>query len=413
MSTKKVPLSSLADYINGYAFKPDDFTDTGLPVIRIEQLKNRGAVCDLYNGAIPTKNYIRNGDLIFSWSASLFLQIWDRGPALLNQHLFRVIPRTGVDSTFLKYRIEASLPDLVNAAHGSTMQHITRKELDKCIVSIPIREIEQRKVAEIIATVDRATEQAESLIAKYQRVKTGLMQDLLTRGIDEHGNLRSEATHKFKDSPLGRIPVEWKSVPLSQIAIRITSGSRGWAAFYSDEGALFIRIGNLTRRHVHLRWDDVQYVKPPESSEGQRTSLEHGDLLISITADLGIIGVVPEGIGEAYINQHIALVKLDRERVNPWFVGNLLAGENAQNWISQLNESGAKAGLNLPTVASLPILLPPIQEQNLIVETFQKTERRLVSEQKQLEKLKVLKTGLMQDLLTGRIPVEPLLETGV
>ena len=69
---------------------------------------------------------------------------------------------------------------------------------------------EQSKIAEILSTVDQAIDQTEALIAKQQRIKTGLMQDLLTRGIDENGNLRSEETHEFKDSPLGRIPVEWE-----------------------------------------------------------------------------------------------------------------------------------------------------------------------------------------------------------
>ena len=83
---------------------------------------------------------------------------------------------------------------------------------------VPTSKPEQTKIAEILSTVDRAIEQTEALIAKQQRIKTGLMQDLLTRGIDEHGNLRSEQTHKFKDSPLGRIPVEWDAKELGTVA---------------------------------------------------------------------------------------------------------------------------------------------------------------------------------------------------
>lgn len=84
----------------------------------------------------------------------------------------------------------------------------------------------------------------------------------------------------------------------------VTSGSRGWARYYSDEGALFLRIGNLTRDHINMRFDDIVLVNPPKSSEGKRTSVKTGDLLISITADLGIIAVIPTGFGEAYVNQH-------------------------------------------------------------------------------------------------------------
>ncbi len=202
-------LTDLATFINGYAFKPDDWGKDGLPIIRIEQLKNPKAVTDYYAGKLPDKNIIDNGDLIFSWSASLFLNIWQHGKAALNQHLFKVVNHEGVDRHFLKSLIEFQLPELTNSSHGSTMQHITRKELDRFTVQLPVSEKEQIQIATILSTIDKAIEQIEIIIAKQQRIKTGLMQDLLTRGIDEHGNIRSEATHQFKNSPLGRIPVGW------------------------------------------------------------------------------------------------------------------------------------------------------------------------------------------------------------
>lgn len=406
----RTPLISLADYINGYAFKPEDFSESGLPVVRIEQLKNRKAQFDLFNGIVPARNLIANGDLIFSWSASLFLQIWDRGDAILNQHLFKVVPKPNVDKTFLKYCIEYSLPELTKSAHGSTMQHITRRELAKFEVDVPKSKTEQQQIADVLARFDYAIEQTHALIAKHERVKTGLMQDLLTRGLDEDGQLRDPATHPFKDSPLGRIPAEWDFMALGCISRQITSGSRGWARYYTNDGAKFIRIGNLTRRHVNLRWNDVQHVSPPRTGEGKRTALELGDLLISITADLGIVGVVPEGIGEAYVNQHIALVKLDKDSVEPGFLGNFLASHAVQTFIANLNDAGAKAGLNLPTVASIPIVLPKREEQTAIASVFRGTDELIVSERQHLAKLHKLKTGLMQDLLTGKVSVAPLLE---
>ena len=90
------------------------------------------------------------------------------------------------------------------------MQHITRKELDRFRAVFPCNRTEQAKIAEILSTLDQAIEQTETLIAKQQRIKTGLMQDLLTRGIDEHGNLVLRKTHEFKDSQLGRVPRCWR-----------------------------------------------------------------------------------------------------------------------------------------------------------------------------------------------------------
>ena len=126
---------------------------------------------------------------------------------------------------------------------------------------------------------------------------------------------------------------------------------------------------------------------------------------------MGIIGVVPEGLGEAYINQHIALVKLDKNQVNPWWVGNYLAGHTSQQLIATLNEAGAKAGLNLPTVASVPVPIPSTREQTEIARILHQVDDVLEEEKAQLAKARRLKTGLMQDLLTGKVSVAPLLDS--
>jgi len=136
-SWKYKRLVDLADYINGFAFKPDDWGKEGLPIIRIEQLKNPDSISDYYSGILDKKNIIHDGDLIFSWSASLFLRIWQHGDAALNQHLFKVVEKDGVDRVFLKQFIEYYLPEITKGSHGSTMQHITRKELNRFGAQFP------------------------------------------------------------------------------------------------------------------------------------------------------------------------------------------------------------------------------------------------------------------------------------
>ncbi|HET9049622.1 MAG TPA: restriction endonuclease subunit S [Chiayiivirga sp.] len=269
---------------------------------------------------------------------------------------------------------------------------------------------EQSKIAEVLSTVDSAIAQTEALIAKQQRIKTGLMQDLLTRGIDEHGQLRSEATHAFKDSPLGRIPVEWKVKTLDSVAEFVTSGARGWAKYYSEQGPIFLRIGNLTRKHINLRMDDIVHVQPPTSAEGTRTQVQQDDLLISVTADLGIIGVIPVNFGAGYVNQHIALARLNSANVSPRFVGWFLGGHQGRQQFDKLNESGAKAGLNLPTVRSLLFPSPELAEQAQIAAMLDSSTEALTRRMDTLRKLRHLKTALMQDLLTGKVRVTPLLE---
>ena len=292
---------------------------------------------------------------------------------------------------------------------STTLQAINKDNLRNISLSIPKNYLEQTQIAAVLSLIDRAIEQTEAIIAKQQRIKTGLMQDLLTKGIDEDGNVRSEATHKFKDSLLGRIPIEWNLCELDKIASYITSGSRWWAKFYSNEGAVFIRIGNLTREHINFRFDDIQYVQPLDSAERKRTAVQEGDLLISVTADLGIIGVIPRGFTEAYMNQHIALVRLRPNNVSPRFVGHYLASNGGQKQFEHFNESGAKSGLNLPTVGRICIALPNFTEQENISFLLDLEDQRISKVYSDLAKLKRMKNGLMQDLLTGSVRVAALL----
>ena len=330
-------------------------------------------------------------------------------PLFTNEAIAGLSP-TGLTRDFLFHGLQGwdLLQGVDQAIKGVTLNKHKLKEI---LFEYPESEREQTKIAEILSTVDRVIEQTESLIAKQQRIKTGLMQDLLTRGIDKHGNLRSEQTHKFKDSPLGRIPVEWDIASVGSVAESVTSGSRGWAKYYSEEGALFIRIGNLTREHIDLRLDDLVFVQPPNSAEGLRTAVQAGDLLISVTADLGIIGVIPKSFVEGYVNQHIALVRLLPTDVSPRFVGWFLASREGRAQFDRLNESGAKAGLNLPTVRSLLFPRPDdVDEQHRIAAAIDACVRTADQHACSLEKLRAIKRGLMQDLLTGNRRVTALLE---
>jgi type I restriction enzyme S subunit len=313
-----------------------------------------------------------------------------------------------LDTEYLFYNLEFRYEELRARSAGDGRAGLSKQLIEQIPVPLPPL-CEQDKIAEVLSTVDQAIERTEALIAKQKRIKTGLMQDLLTRGIDEHGNLRSESTHEFKDSPLGRIPVEWQENSLESVSEFVTSGSRGWAQYYSTEGALFLRIGNLTRSHINLRFDDSVMVSPPPSSEGKRTSVRTGDLLVSITADLGIIGVVPPDFGEAYVNQHIALVRLLPDVVCPRFIGWFLSGRGGQLQFEALNESGAKAGLNLPTIRRLKVPLPELKEQMQIAKVLDKATKRADEYYQRGVKLRSLKTALMQDLLTGKKRVTPLL----
>lgn len=331
------------------------------------------------------------------------------GPAWVNNHAHIIRAKAGVNQSFIFWSIVNK--DIRKYIAGGTRTKLTQGELRRIEINLPMEE-EQKGIAEVLDTLDTAIHETEAIIAKLKAVKQGLLHDLLTRGIAANGELRppqAEAPHLYRQSPLGWIPKEWEVVTLESLSKTVTSGSRDWARFYADSGALFVRIGNLTREHINFRYESTIYVRPPRNADGQRTRLESGDILISITADLGIVGVVPDGLGEAYINQHIALVRPDIDLVNSRFIGHYLAGPIAQTYISKLNDAGAKAGLNLPTIRGLVTAKPLRTEQDLIATRLDEIDNRIQNAIAESTKLRELKAGLMDDLLTGRVRVTPLL----
>ena len=165
------------------------------------------------------------------------------------------------------------------------------------------------------------------------------------------------------------IPESWKWVRLGILCELVTSGSRDWAKFYSDTGDMFLRMGNLSRNSFKLRLDKIQHVKIPRTTEGQRTSLQAGDLLFSITGEVGTLGLIPEGFGKAYINQHTAMIRFlmsERNRYVPY----LMLTDYAQKYYNG-NQHGIKNSFRLDSIAFMPIPLPPLAEQKRIVATLE------------------------------------------
>ena len=271
---------------------------------------------------------------------------------------------------------------------------------------------EQKSIGEILRLLDRGIAKSEAVIAKLRQVRAGLLHDLLTRGLNEDGQLRDPVSHpeQFKDSPLGKIPKEWDVSPLGKLSQFVTSGSRGWANYYSKSGALFLRIGNLTREHINLRLDDIVRVSPPIGTEGARTKVESGDVLISITADLGIIGVIPDSFEEAYVNQHIALVR-PNSSVCPRWVGRYLSFGPSANYFRMLNDTGAKAGMSLPSISSLLLTVPTREEQFRACAALDAADTMIDHQKLELQKFQQLKSGLMTDLLTGHVRITKIADS--
>lgn len=175
---------------------------------------------------------------------------------------------------------------------------------------------------------------------------------------------------------------------LGDLSVLITSGSRGWAPHYAEDGAAFLRMANVRRESIRLRLDQIQHVRLPASlGEATRAKIRAGDILISITAELGKIGYVYEqDLGEAYVNQHLCLLRIDAQKAWPEFVALLLASKPCWRRFQELNDSGAKAGLNLPAIRSFEVDLPDLETQRRVAAMLrtwdlgiEKTERLLTT----------------------------------
>lgn len=196
---------------------------------------------------------------------------------------------------------------------------------------------------------------------------------------------------------------QWDKTTINDQAQTVTSGSRDWAQYYSESGDKFIRMTNLVRDGIYLDLSDLKFVQlPKDSNEGKRTSLKFGDILISITAELGKLGWIPEGLGTAYINQHTALVRM-KDSVDSKFVAYSLSTEKYNNKLNSLNDSGAKAGLNLGTIRNFELIVPPKEEQTKIASFLSAMDEKISQLTQKHELLNQYKQGMMQKLFSQEI----------
>jgi type I restriction enzyme, S subunit len=399
-------LSQLGEYHNGLAFKPSDWREEGTKIIRIEELNNPTGQYDYFDGQFPEINRIENGDLVFSWSATLKVVVWKHGEGVLNQHLFKVIPNDDVDKTFLYYLLDYNMESLRGGSHGSTMKHIKRGELQTYVVNLPT-EPEQREIARILTTLDNLIEKTEALIAKYQAIKQGMMHDLFTRGVDEHGHLRStyaEAPELYKESELGWIPKGWDCLALGLV---VPKAEYGISVSLDDaEGIPVLRMNNLSHGRVN-----VTDIKRSCHSEARRLLLHENDVLFNRTNSIEHVGrtsVWRNELPQASFASYLVRLVPDISRLLPDYLVYWMNRPETQLAIRQFATPGVhQVNINPTNLRKSLICLPVLlKEQTRIVRVIAQQENRLGVERLYLNNLVQQKSGLMQDLLTGKVRVK-------
>jgi type I restriction enzyme, S subunit len=322
--------------------------------------------------------------------------------------------REATDSRFVLYAIlsDSTSRQIETLVSGSNYPAINSGGVPRLKILTPPK-FEQAKIAEILSNIDRAIEQTEALIAKQQRIKTGLTHDLLTRGIDEHGNRRSEQTHAFKDSPLGRIPVEWEVKRFGSLLEKI---NHGWSPDCESHSADVGEWGVLKTTAVVWQGYQEHENKALPSALKPRPSLEirSGDLLMTRAGPnsrVGVMSYVYETRGKLMLSDKLYRL-VPAKNIDGRFLCYSLSGFESQRYLSKLKTGMAESQTNISQdiVKALLTVCPNEKEQAQIADRIDgfsgEANKTLVA----LKKLRSLKTGLMQDLLTGKKRVMPLLE---
>ncbi len=323
-----------------------------------------------------------------------------------------IIPDAALaDARFVDYRVNR---DDYWPRSGSAQPFIKPSDMKACWIALPPVE-QQKKIAQILDTLDTAIRETEALIDKLKAVKQGLLHDLLTRGIDANGQLRppqSEAPQLYNESPLGWIPREWSDGPLG--AWLNGKPKNGYSPQEAGEwtGVQMLGLGCLTKEGFLA----TQLKPAPAGDRGlERALLNEGDLLISRanTRELvGLVGVYRD-VGTPCTYPDLMMRLMPSGETSSEFLQLVLQSSKVRRQIqaaaSGTSESMVKISASI--VTGLKVAIPKSDEQGIILCRTKALDGQLQSELQGLEVLRAIKAGLMDDLLTGRVRVTPLLES--
>ena len=410
-------LPEVVYFQEGPGITRDKFRERGIPFLNIRCFA-KGYInvesCQCVSERLAFGAYkhflLDEGDLVFSSSGTIgkIARIRRQDlPLMLNTSTIRFRSRdesvAAIDYVKVFLGTEQFSKQHRHQSQGSAQVNLGPTHLQLMFLPLPPLP-EQRKIASILTTVDRLIEQTEALIEKYRRVKQGMMADLLSRGVDEHGKLRptqKQAPQLYKQSELGWIPKEWEVGRLDSVAEvnrgKFTARPRNDPKFYGGEFP-FIQTGDVAGSvGVHL-WSFSQTL----NALGTTVSKEFGAGTILVTiaaniADTAILGVpmyLPDSVVGVVVNQTQSVRFIE------------LCIRSKKQHLNALAPQTAQKNINLEDLRPLLIPIPDQREQIRVSERYESLTQQITQEQDSLTKLRTLKTGLMQDLLTGKVRVK-------
>jgi type I restriction enzyme, S subunit len=408
MRSGGTPKSDNPNYYNGE-----------IPFVAIDDLTSANKYLEKTQKHITKEGLINSSawlvpinSLMYSIYATLGVPRINLIEAATNQAILNLIPDTNkITLEFLYYLLlEKRSTILAHSAH-TTQSNLNAKVVKELEFVFPKSTTEQTTIANILSKTDQAIADIEALITKYTQIKAGLMQDLLTKGIDENGNIRTEQTHEFKDSPLGRIPREWECEKLSDFCNEKYLGSVQTGPFgsqlhfsdYKNEGTPIITVEHL--KNENISHQDLPLVGKEDYIRLKKYNLITGDLVFSRVGAIDRCSIVTEKENNWLFSGRCLRVRPGNQFNSEY----LLRQMNFDFVRSQINNNAVGSTmkcLNTQILSDVLIVKPKITEQERIVLLFNKSNELISKIETELSKLQSLKTGLMQDLLTGKVRVK-------
>lgn len=308
----------------------------------------------------PTKMAAPN-DILISVRAPIGAMNYAKENCCIGRGLAALTPdKSKVSPEFIFWLLKEKNAELNSKGTGSTFKAISRKVLEE----IMIPEISLEKQIEFSKILERVYGVIQARKEELQK----LDELIRARFVEMFGN------------PITN-PKGYTVHQLSEYISSLTSGSRGWAQYCVENGTeWFITIKNV--KDCHITTDNMQPVNAPDNAEAKRTKVQEGDLLISITADLGRTGVVTKEIAEhgAYINQHLSCIRVNKEVLHPLFVAHYMESPAGKEQFTAKNQSAVKAGLNFNSINSLKLYVPPLKEQEEFITFIRQVDKSKVAD---------------------------------
>lgn len=374
MKKNMIKLGDVATYINGYAFKPEDRGEVGLPIIRIQDLTGNAYDLGFYNGDYPKRIEINDGDVLISWSASLGVYVWNRGRALLNQHIFKVeFDKVNIDKSYFVYAVRQKLAEMAMKTHGATMKHIVKKDFEETLIPYP----SQKKQIEIGTNLDKI---ANIIAARKQQLE--LLDELVkARFVEMFGDENNSKNWNI---------INVENVADVQVGIVIKPSQ-----YYTNKGNGVKAFRSLNIGEGFIKDNDWVYFTEEGHNKNSKSIVKENDLLIVRSGAPGTACVVTEKY-TGYNAIDIIIVHPDCEKINPYYLCYFTNMQHGKKQINEGTSGAAQQHFNVGKYNKLRLMLPPKELQDEFADFVHQIDKSKVAIQKSLDETQILFDSLMQ-----------------